>query len=604
MGDGRVQRAGQELPDESYVPFEAKRLRNARVLWVNFEALRDLGIEIPKEGLTTEFEEQILKQFAYMVPQEQDPQGTFLDESKTFYADRYGGHGIGNNGGSARAASTGPLQVKNIGQTPLRGPQITFDHSHGGGSIKEAIQEAVWGEVANRELPWKANRVLFILDTGSYTHWPDGSQERRSLIVREDPFRPAHFIPAYFYKAPAGQVSEELRVEKAIDHLLSALPDSRNHNFSKLEEMYDRMSDQVATARAKKIFHGALSASNIEVSGRYMDYASLSTTVGYVDQQADHHSIKSFNHEIDRIKSNYEELHGSLSQHASFSAALPTLDQMNQFIEGRFHIHKRRAFLEQLGFPKTWVLRNQNTPEAQKLFQALEELIDFDSKTRVSHQDDFSKVKLHARLNDLVQISLSNPQASESVTASKLSQSLDIPEGNALKLVQSLKDYFRITQSLALSEGIPQKALLKGLFFANELKNQNMKGLYREPFKRDIVNQVDGYLWHQDRSHIWEYIDNTLDQNKRNFSSSSPLYVVLSEKLDRLHGKKIQYVYAPQSDSLKKVEGTLDSNLGVKWIESVLSKEEAHHFESSFLKRITPQGPHSCSESFSALLGR
>ena len=59
-----------KLPDEVFTEVKTLRLKNARVLWFNFELAKEMGINIPKEGLTPEFEKQVLDAFAYNVPHE------------------------------------------------------------------------------------------------------------------------------------------------------------------------------------------------------------------------------------------------------------------------------------------------------------------------------------------------------------------------------------------------------------------------------------------------------------------------------------------------------------------------------------------------------
>ncbi len=107
------------LNSESFSPIETQRLKNARIAWLNYDLLRDLGFQVPPEGLTPELENALLDAFAYVVPNERISSDKFLPTKKTFYADRYGGSGTGYAEGSGRAAAAGMFQIKGIGRTRL-----------------------------------------------------------------------------------------------------------------------------------------------------------------------------------------------------------------------------------------------------------------------------------------------------------------------------------------------------------------------------------------------------------------------------------------------------------------------------------------------------
>ena len=48
-----------QMDELSFVPVSTKRLANAKVVWFNFDLAHEMGIDIPKEGLTPEFEEKL-----------------------------------------------------------------------------------------------------------------------------------------------------------------------------------------------------------------------------------------------------------------------------------------------------------------------------------------------------------------------------------------------------------------------------------------------------------------------------------------------------------------------------------------------------------------
>ena len=599
IGDGSPARKGADLPPESYVSFETKKLRNARVLWVNFEALRELGIHIPEAGLTPEFEESILDHFAYMVPQEKDAPDDFVDQSKTFYADRYGGHGIGLNGGSARAGTTGPLQVKNIGQTPLVDTGTSFDHAHGGGSIKEAVQEAVWGEVNNRELPWKANRVLFILDTNTYTHWQDGSKEKRSLIIREDPLRPAHFIDAPFYKVKPGQIADKERVRKSFSTLLSALPrDSKTANQNadisgSIYEMYGRFVDQLAAARAKKIFHGALSPSNIEASGKYLDYASLTFTPGYTNVLPDVEVFEGAAREIERIKSNYKELKSSIDKYSAGTGIdrqkTPSISDLNNFINKRYEQKLNNALIEQLGFPEHLVKQLQSSKEVQSLSRSITELIKYDSNQNVKNSQNFAEVKRHAKFDKLIEIIFTDPHRSFDDKVALITKELEITKELASSLTDRIHNYFKLASETVQPSGIDPDNLRKTVLILNGQRTPDVTELYRESFKSRIVSLVDSYANNKNRSEVWEFIDDTVSSSKRGLPTNAKLEITISQLTNLLHGVRERVVLDPRT--LKKtilIEAPI-VNEQIHWYQHRIDAKNAHELKLLYTKDLWKQ---------------
>lgn len=241
------------LPEETYVSVETRRLKNARVLWVNFEALRRMGVEVPAEGLTAAFEQQLLEEFAYIVPDKN--QRIFTDHTKKFYADRYGGGGMNGNLGSGRAAIAGAFQIKGIGVTPMVGPKVEDRaHATGGVGYREGMLESVWSVLLNHELPHGANEVIVLIDTGLNTPAVgDLNIQPRLLVVRQDPLRPAHFMRNQYVEGQEAMM-DKVRVEKALQLLPLKLPLPQNNHAQSAQnspkdgwdEFVARVADQYA----------------------------------------------------------------------------------------------------------------------------------------------------------------------------------------------------------------------------------------------------------------------------------------------------------------------------------------------------------------------
>ena len=75
------------------------------------------------------------------------------NETLQLLAERYGGKGIGNNGGGARCGTYGSYQLKGIGANMLVGDHDDLVHSYGGLDARSAICEVVFTNVLSKVLP-------------------------------------------------------------------------------------------------------------------------------------------------------------------------------------------------------------------------------------------------------------------------------------------------------------------------------------------------------------------------------------------------------------------------------------------------------------------
>jgi hypothetical protein len=288
--------AERSLGKGAVVPFEAHRLARPRVVLL----VRDL-VDLS--------DAEIVERFAWAVAMPRDPAGTFTAGSRTLFAERYGGEGIGFHGGGVRVGSEGEFQIKGIGQNPLAGEGSLLDYSHGGMSLFEGIQEAIWGEVFHRALPFGAVRSPAVLATGSPCWWvtdrwgADALRERygddvylpRGLMVRQVAIRPAHFERAMLHRPPAALAAtlspDVERVRAAIGALPDVLPlppgaeDLPGAERLRLGavEMARRFAEQGAAAKSKRLIHGNISPSNICLDGRWIDFGSVTALPGWGD---------------------------------------------------------------------------------------------------------------------------------------------------------------------------------------------------------------------------------------------------------------------------------------------------------------------------------
>lgn len=202
------------------------------------------------------------------------------------FADRYGGIGIGSNGGSGRNVIVGGVQVKGAGRTPLVCPHTPRAHASGGAYLEECVREAIFAAVVGHDFPYGAVPVLEIVDTGETQHWPPPLQpaaERRVLLVRPLCVRPAHFERAVAFDPPGAWEAEQdhervrLILTRAAE---SAGPDAF---LQTLEVFWPRWAHQLAYGFVHRLPHGNNTSSNIALDGRLLDFGATSATPSWAN---------------------------------------------------------------------------------------------------------------------------------------------------------------------------------------------------------------------------------------------------------------------------------------------------------------------------------
>jgi hypothetical protein len=262
------------LPPSSFVAVPVTKLKEPEVV-LNTSSMSDCDMA---------------GQYAFCGKLEHEPAAAYSPTSKNVYAERYGGSGIGVNGGGARCGWAGGLTIKGIGPTLLAGRTAPYWHSYGGASLREAIRETIWGEVFNCALPYGASRVVGIIKTGTCVplRYPDengSTTSPRALILRPAMLRPAHFLPAALFDAKDGFYKQHprdaVRTTQALQYFHPALCQSLGLPTTvPLEQLIalcvTRYARQISTARAKRLVHGSITPSNITLAGEYLDFGMSS----------------------------------------------------------------------------------------------------------------------------------------------------------------------------------------------------------------------------------------------------------------------------------------------------------------------------------------
>jgi hypothetical protein len=258
------------LGPDGFAEFTAIRIPG-KVVWFNFELARELGLRVPSSNaMTPALHQRIVRMFSLRALRRgEKPEGR---ETVPMYADRYGGIDIVPCGGAGRAGflSHGTFYLTGIGHTPLyRGrDDDDFQHTHGGISMRECMFEAMFGEVNTHLLTKGSARILAILDQEDFTLYPDGMKEPRGVAVRAGlQLRPAHLF-GRGVKGQAARLELFLRIARATGQLVTRqVPD--------LEATMLRIVDDHAMTAAElyrwRMLHGAISLSNMELSGAMLD---------------------------------------------------------------------------------------------------------------------------------------------------------------------------------------------------------------------------------------------------------------------------------------------------------------------------------------------
>lgn len=267
------------LGKAGFAEFPAVRFPG-KVIWCNFDLARELGFDVPRTNqLTPELNEQLLEKLSLRSVTPADDVSAM--EVVTVYADRYGGEGVTPALGAGRAGflSDANLYIKGLGFTPLfrHNDKDDFVHSHGGVHLEDCMSEAIFGEVNQNLFELGSTRIVAIIDQGKFVVEPSGKRRDIALAVRTGTqLRPGHLLA----KRVRGSRSPlELFVE--ITRATGQLVLQNRSNIPDLSATMLRVIDDHARAAADayrwRMIHGALSPSNMDMSGAMLDLPTQST---------------------------------------------------------------------------------------------------------------------------------------------------------------------------------------------------------------------------------------------------------------------------------------------------------------------------------------
>ena len=367
---------------EVFVPFDAVLIEGCEVVYLNESLCQQ------------QTSDDVLASYSYLIKPEAVPRCDSAPR-KTFMAERYGGDGILSNGGGARCGFDGTWQLKGLGANALVGHDVDAGHGDGNLSLTTALYESIWAEIIESVLPFGAARTVAILDTGlTYDTWKGAL--KRGLLVRQPVVRPAHFIRSVYFRQKRldGLGEDALRVKQAIQRLVEFLPAAPGSTAqmpaleqrlqSGLVELADRYAEQFAAARAKHIIHFNVSASNVSLTGGWLDLSGICLFTD--DAIHDRSSIDRFNTEYLPAVQSLQSLCYYLGKYAVVTGDVSlrlwqtTAEHFTQRYNHYLHLYQ----IAQAGFP-LWLLRAvENAPEFTAFATALHRALELDPFTVTS----------------------------------------------------------------------------------------------------------------------------------------------------------------------------------------------------------------------------
>ena len=271
------------LGTDGFAEFVAVRTPG-KVIWCNFDLARALGFEVPRTNqLTPAFHAQLLAALSLRVVAPAE----VVDNQKTItmYADRYGGEGVDPalGGGRAGFLPFGNLYLKGVGLTPLfkHDDPDDFAHSHGGVHLNDCLTEAVFGEVDQNLFSQGSARVLVIIDQGKHVTTPAGRCIPVALVVRAGAqLRPGHLLGSHL-RHRRSRLDKFVSIAQATGQLVIRQAKRSGRDIPDVAATMLRIIDDHARTAAEsyrwRMIHGALTASNMEMSGAMLDLPTQST---------------------------------------------------------------------------------------------------------------------------------------------------------------------------------------------------------------------------------------------------------------------------------------------------------------------------------------
>jgi|GEM_PF-570919 len=323
--DNRVQRA----ITQNWVKFTAHKILNTEVVWLD-QTDNLLNCNTSK----TDIYKNICRDNAYAIKDTPCFSELEFDEndSKVLIAERYGGTGIGVNGGGGRCGNTEQYQLKGIGANCMVGEHDDVIHKYGGLDAPLAIIETIYTNLLCVLLPLGAVRIRGIIYIGKKTaiyHHP-ANKCWGVIMLRDHCIRPAHLMRAPSFKPQSTYqpvlIKDKHRVKNINKELFKHFKDN-NQFILFLGKYLQNCANQFGFARAVRLMHGTLSPSNISMDGQWLDLPIASMLNGGIN-----HSLSShfYNEHQTPLEYALELLHGYSKYNNALLNAAPLINYYHE----------------------------------------------------------------------------------------------------------------------------------------------------------------------------------------------------------------------------------------------------------------------------------
>jgi hypothetical protein len=364
------------FPD-NLVEFKVHRIVNARLFWINKKILKG-------DTLLPEKENEFLEKYAFAIKTAEFNDGILFSETEEKYlaAERYGGIGVGTNGGGVRCGNDHSMQIKGIGKNLLGINTIDQWHSYGGLNLVDAMYETIYSILLNKIMPIGTPRIHGLIIASNNSALLPGIEnivEKRSygaLLIRELCVRPAHFLPSPDFNLRAVKdfsiSSDYSRVRNSNQILLSQLKTKENF-IENIGRIIANHANQFAFARISRIRHGSISASNICLNGQWLDL----TNTSFTDGQGNYCSGQSFLEEPTYLLGVLEEFAHNFAKYNKIKLNFSVLENYF-FKQFNAYLVKHSAYL--LGIPFACVPGYETNANLTKISSLISSIISANTK--------------------------------------------------------------------------------------------------------------------------------------------------------------------------------------------------------------------------------
>jgi hypothetical protein len=332
----------ETFSEECFVEHKVRYYKKSSIAWLNLRWLVSEGVDISDPTAVCMFEKRVTERYAFGKPTEDQNEEDFLPLQETVIADRYGATGGSYFGGSGRCSIKDNYIIKGTGRTALASPYADADHSNGLVEMGEAIREVIYSELFYHELPNQSVPILAVIDTGTKAYFnEDGAEKRVALVIRPFFVRPAHFERSIFYDHNPKQNQSTQPIDAKRVQFYAKHFSKENPKF--FEQMWQGIVEQKAAERALRLWSGRFLTSNMEFTGKSVDFGMSSSLPGWFKYY--HHSKECFGEDSEALvygmRSTFEQMIKYQREHnsaqrpnmACYSKSNDILNQANKKVE-------------------------------------------------------------------------------------------------------------------------------------------------------------------------------------------------------------------------------------------------------------------------------